>query len=212
MGDFFGDLERVAADLYPWRWPILAGLLIAAALGAWNAFKSGLLLRAWRQRIVVGSVGGPLLVVVMYGGYQLGSPLFTNVTVDEELPLGFRLADGAAPSDLAATAMPTATPSPTQAPTPPSCRRPDTYAERDGNTDVNGYQYADSPRRCRLTWSGCVADSRCQSNAVANHDANGDAFTKPNPITHIHTDSRLHVESDPDPRNRCSDEAEGGRV
>ena len=30
MSGFFGDLERIAADLYPYRWAIAAGVLVGA--------------------------------------------------------------------------------------------------------------------------------------------------------------------------------------
>ena len=119
MGELFGDLERVAGDLYPWRWPILAGLLILAAAAVWYAIRSGLHRWAWRHRLAVGSMGTPVLAVVLFTGYQLGSPLFTNVTVEEELPAEFRVVEA---SGGESEAVPTVTASPipvdTLTPTP----------------------------------------------------------------------------------------------
>ena len=42
MADFFGDLERLAADFYPYRWPIVAGILIVIAAVAILAYQRGL--------------------------------------------------------------------------------------------------------------------------------------------------------------------------
>ena len=39
MAEFFGALERLAADLYPWRYVIGAALLLAIA--AWRDFLVG---------------------------------------------------------------------------------------------------------------------------------------------------------------------------
>ena len=90
MEEFFGDLERLAADLYPYRWAIGAGVLVAlAAIGAWG-YRQGWHLVLWERRILVSAVGIPLLTIVGFIGYDLGSPLFTNKTVEEEFPFAFR--------------------------------------------------------------------------------------------------------------------------
>ena len=39
MAEFFGTLERIAADLYPWRWPILAAILVIGAAVSYYAYK-----------------------------------------------------------------------------------------------------------------------------------------------------------------------------
>ena len=89
MGEFLGDLERLAADLYPYRWPILVGLLVVLAAVAAYAYRRGWHTWAWERRLAVAAVGTPLLVVAVVAGYYLGSPLFTNVEVDEALPAAF---------------------------------------------------------------------------------------------------------------------------
>ena len=82
----FGDLERALADLYPYRWAIGAVVivLIAAflAFGWWRGWH----LWAWRYRKPIGIISVPLFLVTLWLGWSLGSPLFTNVTVDEEFP------------------------------------------------------------------------------------------------------------------------------
>ena len=89
MGEFFGELERLAADLYPYRWYIVAAVVVGlAALGAFG-YRVGWHLWVWRRRLPVAVVGTPLAVIVAVAGYILVSPLFTNVTVDEELPWAF---------------------------------------------------------------------------------------------------------------------------
>ena len=82
----FGDLERALADLYPYRWAIgaVVVVLIAAFLGF--AWWRGWHLWAWRYRKPLGIVSVPLLLVTLWLGWSLGSPLFTNVTVDEAFP------------------------------------------------------------------------------------------------------------------------------
>ena len=50
MAEFFGILERIAADLYPWRWPILAAILVIGAAATYYAYKRQLHLAVWRRR------------------------------------------------------------------------------------------------------------------------------------------------------------------
>ena len=89
MAEFFGDLERLAADLYPYRWAITAALVIVAAVVAWYAVRTGWHMLLWRFRKPAAIVGVPLLVLFGFVAYDLGSPLFTNVTVEEEFPFAF---------------------------------------------------------------------------------------------------------------------------
>lgn len=97
MAEFFGTLERLAADLYPWRYLIGAGLLVAVAASVLVAYRKGWHLWVWRHRIPAAIVGTPLLVLVGFLAYDLGSPLFTNVTVEEEFPFAF---SAAVPPDM----------------------------------------------------------------------------------------------------------------
>ena len=87
--EFLGDIERFVFNLYPYRWAFFAGLVIAlAAMAIWG-YRRGWHLAVWQHRKIAAIVGTPALVVVIIGGYYLGSPFFTNQTVDEELPFAF---------------------------------------------------------------------------------------------------------------------------
>ena len=89
MAEFFGDLERLAADLYPYRWLVAASVL--AVLGAMMifAYRQGWDKWIWQRKVPVVIVGTPMLALVIFIGYDLGSPLFTNKTVEEEFPFAF---------------------------------------------------------------------------------------------------------------------------
>ena len=82
----FGDLERALADLYPYRWAIGAVVLVLIAGFFAFAWWRGWHLWAWQYRKPMGIVSVPLLLVTIWLGWSLGSPLFTNVTVDEAFP------------------------------------------------------------------------------------------------------------------------------
>lgn len=89
MAEFLGDVERLFADAYPYRWPIAAGVLILlAALGAF-VYRMDWHKVIWRYRLPVGIVATPVLALTIFLGYDLGSPLFTNKTVEEEFPFAF---------------------------------------------------------------------------------------------------------------------------
>ena len=90
MAEFFGDLERLAADLYPWRYLIGVGFLILiAGIAAFGYFRGW---HTWisAHRLPLAIVGVPVLALIGFLAYDLGSPLFTNVTVEEEFPLAFK--------------------------------------------------------------------------------------------------------------------------
>ena len=82
----FGDLERALADLYPYRWAIGAAVLVLIAAFLTFSWWRGWHRVVWRYRKPVGIVSVPLLAVTVWLGWSLGSPLFTNVTVDEAFP------------------------------------------------------------------------------------------------------------------------------
>ena len=82
----FGDLERALADLYPYRWAIGAVVIVLIAAFLAYGWWRGWHLWAWRFRKPIGIVSVPPLLVTLWLGWSLGSPLFTNVTVDEEFP------------------------------------------------------------------------------------------------------------------------------
>lgn len=82
----FGDLERALADLYPYRWAIGAAVIVLIAAFFAFAWWRGWHLWAWRYRKPLGIAAVPILAVTIWLGWSLGSPLFTNVTVDEAFP------------------------------------------------------------------------------------------------------------------------------
>ena len=93
----FGDIERTFADLYEYRWAIGAGVLVFLAAVIAFGYWKGWHLVIWRHRLLVGAISTPMLVVTVWLGWSLGSPLFTNVTVEEEFPLAFT---AVIPSDM----------------------------------------------------------------------------------------------------------------
>lgn len=118
----FGDLERlIAEDLYPFRWPITIGIVIAFAAAAVLAYRMGWHMIAWRHRLATGVIAALLLAVAIPAGDYLLSPLWERSHLEEESPLV------TAPDDMGASdagaATPTAEPRPSPAatdePTPP---------------------------------------------------------------------------------------------
>ena len=63
MAEFFGDIERLAADLYPYRWAISAAIVIVLAVAGWYAVRTGCHMLLWRFRKPAVIVGVPLLVL-----------------------------------------------------------------------------------------------------------------------------------------------------
>ena len=89
MAEFFGDIERFFAGLYPYRWPLTFGaLLIATGIVAYG-YRKGWHLVVWRRRLAVAIIGTPALAAIVVAGWYLGSPLFTSKTVIEEFPFAF---------------------------------------------------------------------------------------------------------------------------
>ena len=86
MAEFFGDIERFFADLYPYRWPLtILALLVLTGVVAF-AYRKGWHMLVWRNRTAVAIIGTPVLVLLIAVGWWLGSPLFTSKTVVEEFP------------------------------------------------------------------------------------------------------------------------------
>ena len=85
----FGDIERTFADLYEYRWAMLAGILVVTAAIAGYAYWRGVHLWLWQRRVPMTIISLPVLVVMVWLGWSLGSPLFTNKTVEEEFPFAF---------------------------------------------------------------------------------------------------------------------------
>ena len=82
----FGDLERAFADLYPDRWAFAAGIIVFLAVLTGYAYRQGWHSILWRHSVKASMIATPALVVTLWLGWSLGSPLFTNTTVDEAFP------------------------------------------------------------------------------------------------------------------------------
>ena len=82
----FGDLERAFGELYPYRWYFAAGLILVMAALTFYAYRRGWHSFVWRNRISAGIIATPALAITLWLGWSLGSPLFTNTTVDEAFP------------------------------------------------------------------------------------------------------------------------------
>ena len=81
-----GDVERALANLYEYRWAIGAATLVLIAVVLAFAYWRGWHLIVLRHRVAFGVAAVPVLAVTLWIGWSLGSPLFTNVTVEEEFP------------------------------------------------------------------------------------------------------------------------------
>ena len=86
MGAFFGELERLVADLYPYRWLIIAVILVALAAVAAFGYRKGWHTVVWEKRVAVAMVATPMLILGVIAGWYLGSPLFIDKRVEEEFP------------------------------------------------------------------------------------------------------------------------------
>ena len=82
----FGDIERTFASVYEYRWAIGAATLVfiaaVLAFGYWRGWHRIIL----RHKVGFGVAAVPLLAITIWLGWSLGSPLFTNVTVEEQFP------------------------------------------------------------------------------------------------------------------------------
>jgi hypothetical protein len=86
--DIFGDIERfLSEDVYPYRWPLTLGLLLAGIAGVAVALRLGWHRALWRHRGVTLALGVPALVVVVAAGWYLLSPLWERTHLEEASPL-----------------------------------------------------------------------------------------------------------------------------
>ena len=87
-----GDVERALANLYEYRWAIGAATLVLIAAALAFAYWRGWHLIVLRHRVAFGIAAVPVLAITLWIGWSLGSPLFTNVTVEEEFPFALNAA------------------------------------------------------------------------------------------------------------------------
>ena len=89
MEEFFGNLERLAADLYPYRWPIAVAFLAIVAGALTFAYRRGWHLVLIKHRVATAVIGIPALAIFAFVAWDLGSPLFIDKTVEEEFPFSY---------------------------------------------------------------------------------------------------------------------------
>ena len=82
----FGDIERTFASVYEYRWAIGAATLVFIAAVLAFAYWRGWHRIILRHKVGFGVAAVPLLAITIWLGWSLGSPLFTNVTVEEQFP------------------------------------------------------------------------------------------------------------------------------
>ncbi len=91
MFEFVGNIERLVADLYPYRVPISIGMLLVAVALFVVAWRMGWVAAIARtvRRYPVQSVAAVVVVlaVTLPVGWYLASPLWTRIELIEESPL-----------------------------------------------------------------------------------------------------------------------------
>ncbi|MDE2899514.1 MAG: DM13 domain-containing protein [Chloroflexota bacterium] len=88
----FGDIERAFADLYEYRFLIGTAFIIAFAAAVYAAYRLGWHLFVMRHKTPFIIFGTPVAIVALFLAWSLASPLFTNVTVEEEFPFALSAA------------------------------------------------------------------------------------------------------------------------
>lgn len=166
----FGDLERLLADLYPYRIPLTIGGLLAAAAVATLIVRRGwhrpVLTWADGNRLAAASAAVLFLAVTLPAGYYLVSPLWERTTLIEASPL-----------DVAVPASSTA--GPATDPTAAATTGPDTS----GGASASATSPAGEPTVTPATPTAAPTDGGPQlvsrgafSGADDFHFANGDAL------------------------------------
>ncbi len=127
------------ADLYPYRWYIVTGLVLVSLGAAFVAYRRGWHLVAWRNKPRSAIIGAVVLAIAVPVGYYLISPLFERSLACEASPLtgagagsteceAMVSAKAAAPNSPAATAA--ATPPPSKAATVTPSPAPSSFEAR----------------------------------------------------------------------------------
>lgn len=83
----FGDLERIAADLYPYRWPISIGLVLVLAAVGFVAIRLGWHQAVLRHKLLAVGIAVPILAVTLLLGNYTLSPLWERSHLEESSPL-----------------------------------------------------------------------------------------------------------------------------
>ncbi len=82
----FGDLEQALPSLYEYRFFIAVGAILIGAAFAWLVVKKEWHRYAWEHRVPFAIGGAPIVLIGLFLTWSLASPLFINVTVEEEFP------------------------------------------------------------------------------------------------------------------------------
>jgi hypothetical protein len=139
----FGDLERLIDDIYPYRWFVLALVLLASASIAVVGYRRGWHWAVARYKWQTALIVVLMLVILTPVGFYTLSPLWTRTTLDEASPLVAVSAAGRATSVpmvqqrvATTTATTAATPRviPTVTPAVPATATPEDTAEMDQTT------------------------------------------------------------------------------
>ena len=93
----FGDLERALPNLYEYRFFIAIGAVLIGAAFAYLVVKKEWHRYAWEHRVPFAIGGAPIVLVGLFLAWSLASPLFINVTVEEEFPFA---AQAVVPEDM----------------------------------------------------------------------------------------------------------------
>jgi hypothetical protein len=116
----FGDLERLLADLYPYRFILTPVFALIPLTIVFLMARGGLIRLAWRHRFISTAVGVPLVVVSVVVANYLLSPIWQRSHLEEASPLAMMAAVPGAP----AREVPQVAPSSTQTPSTPPVFEP----------------------------------------------------------------------------------------
>jgi hypothetical protein len=84
---FFGDLERLASDLYPYRWPITISLAVLAVLVAAFAYRRGWHRAVVRHKLASAVVAAVVIAAAVPAVDYFLSPLWERTHLEEPSPL-----------------------------------------------------------------------------------------------------------------------------
>lgn len=117
--DIFGDIERFASDLYPYRWPISVGIALAAIALVALAIRLGWHRAVARRPVLSAGIALPVTALLIAGGWYTLSPPWERSFLEEASPLA--AAPMPSPTAPAAPQTPAVAPepSPTAAPDAP---------------------------------------------------------------------------------------------
>jgi hypothetical protein len=83
----FGDIERFAAELYPYRWAITIGLVVIVlgflAFAYWRGWHAAV----WKHKVLSGAIAGVMLAAMLVAGNYFLSPLWERSYLEEASPL-----------------------------------------------------------------------------------------------------------------------------